>query len=165
MNSSHVDTQTDTQVFDEAAAIAEAAAITGAAAVADAAAVAVDELADQPRIRRVVAAARKPVHSIMGAARAGVSAVRRGSSQVAAHLPGTIRLTRSAATRTVEALQTLPDTTLQAVAATSVGLGAGLSFTRAGRLAMVAGLVPAVVVATVIAARPLAPAGVDVTGA
>ncbi|MHB8958255.1 MAG: hypothetical protein ACYDAN_01345 [Candidatus Limnocylindrales bacterium] len=111
---------------------------------------------DSPRLeysavavtRRAGAAAR---------VRVGVSAVRRGVVGLIARAPATVRATRTAARGTVGALQTLPDSTLQALAATSVGLGVGLSFTRARRLAFVAGMLPAVLIRAVIAARPVKP--------
>jgi hypothetical protein len=90
-------------------------------------------------------------------ARTGLLAARRGAGVLAARLPGTLAAARGGARWAVDTLRSLPDPTLRSLAATSVGLGAGLSFTRAGRLALVAGFVPAVVVGTAIAARPAAP--------
>ena len=101
--------------------------------------------------------ADEPVHGVAAVARSGASAARRGAGGLAARLPGALKAARGGARWAVGALQTLPDPTLKSLAATSVGLGAGLSFTRAGRLAIVAGIVPAVVVGTAIAVRPVAP--------
>jgi len=72
-----------------------------------------------------------------------------------ARLPGILKATRAGAVAAVGALQTLPDQTLRSPAATSVGVGIGLSFTRARRLAIVAGMVPAVLMGTAIVMRPL----------
>ncbi len=99
----------------------------------------------------------RPARSVRAMARTGASAVRHALTGLAARLPTTLRVTRSGASRTVGALQTLPDTTLRSLAATSVALGAGLSLTKAGRLATVAGMVPAVVMGTAILVRPAAP--------
>jgi hypothetical protein len=74
-----------------------------------------------------------------------------------ARLPATARATRTAARETVSALQTLPDSTLRSLAATSVGLGVGLSFTRARRVAFLVGMVPAALIGAAIAARPVEP--------
>ncbi len=92
-----------------------------------------------------------------GRVRVGVSAVRRGVVALMGRAPATVRATRTAARGTVGALQTLPDSTLQSLAATSVGLGVGLSFTRARRLAFVAGMLPAVLIQAAIAGRPAEP--------
>jgi hypothetical protein len=89
--------------------------------------------------------------------RTGVSAVRRGVLGLLARMPATARATRTAARETVGALQTLPDDTLRSLAATSVGLGVGLSFTRARRLAFVVGMVPAALIGAAIVARPVEP--------
>jgi hypothetical protein len=91
------------------------------------------------------------------AVRSGASAVRRGARGIAARLPATVRAARAGAQWTMTALHTLPDQTLRSLAATSMGLGAGLSFTRAGRLGTVVGMVPAMVMETAIAVRPVAP--------
>lgn len=89
-------------------------------------------------------------------ARTGLLAARHGANVLAARLPGALAAAHGGARWAVGALRSLPDPTLRSLAATSVGLGAGLSFTRAGRLALVAGFVPAVVLGTAIAARPVA---------
>ncbi len=108
--------------------------------------------------RRAGAAARVRV-------RVGVSAVRRGVVGLMARVPATVRVTRTAARGTVGALQKLPDSTLQSLAATSVGVGVGLSFTRARRLAFVAGMLPAVLIQAAIAGRPVEPRAPGDSGA
>ena len=55
------------------------------------------------------------------------------------------------------ALQGLPDPTLRTLAASSVGLGAGLYLAGAPRLVLVVGAVPAVVMSAVITLRPTEP--------
>ena len=55
------------------------------------------------------------------------------------------------------ALQSLPDSTLRWIAATSVGLAAGLRLAGAPRLVSAAGAAPALIVGAVIALRPTEP--------
>jgi hypothetical protein len=95
------------------------------------------------------------VSEAVAGVRSGVSAVRRAMVGLIAHLPATARVTRTATRETMGALQTLPDDTLRSLAATAMGLGIGLSFTRARRLAFVAGMVPAALIGAAIAARPV----------
>lgn len=110
---------------------------------------------DQPGgLSRLAAGAR-------AVARTGVSASRRGISAIVARGPATMRAARSGARGTVEALQTLPDTSLRSLGATSVGLGVGLSFTRARRLAFLAGIVPALIEAAIVARRTERPTPTD----
>ncbi|HYM84320.1 MAG TPA: hypothetical protein VEY67_09240, partial [Candidatus Dormibacteraeota bacterium] len=54
-------------------------------------------------------------------------------------------------------LQGLPDPTLRTLAASSLGLGAGFYLTGAPRLAIVAGVAPALIMGAAIATRPVAP--------
>jgi hypothetical protein len=63
--------------------------------------------------------------------------------------------TRVRAHGTTIALQTLPDPTLRWLAATSVGLGAGLHLAGAPRLVTAAGLAPAAIMGAAIVLRPL----------
>jgi hypothetical protein len=101
-----------------------------------------------------VSAAMRPVSAVT---RSGVAIARRGTSGLVARLPDTLKATRAGAAGAVGALQTLPDPTLRSLAATSVGLGVGLYCSRAGRLAIVAGMVPALLMGAAIAVRPLEP--------
>jgi hypothetical protein len=103
------------------------------------------------------AAVRRPASGVASVARTSVSTARRGAATVIAHLPGTLGASRDGMRGTIGALQTLPDPTLRSVAATSVGLGVGLYLTRANRMAIVAGLVPAVLTGAAIIARPIEP--------
>ncbi len=104
-----------------------------------------------------VIAAIPPASGITAAARSGASMARRGAGGLWARLPGTLRTTRAGAAGAVGALQALPDPTLRSLAATSVGLGVGLYLSRARRLAIVAGMVPAILMGAAIAVRPLEP--------
>jgi hypothetical protein len=75
-----------------------------------------------------------------------------------AHLPGTARATRARANATTRALQVLPDSTLHGLAASSIGLGAGLYIAGLPRLVTVAAVTPAVVIGAAIVLRPVLPA-------
>jgi hypothetical protein len=77
---------------------------------------------------------------------------------LAGHVPGAIRATRIGAQETTTALQTLPDSTLRWLAASSVGLSAGLRLARAPRIVVAAGAVPALIAGAAIALRPIEPA-------
>jgi hypothetical protein len=109
---------------------------------------------DQAGAARAEAAAHGAVNGVATVARTGLRTVGHSVNRLAAHIPGTLNAARASIRWTVGALQTLPDSTLRSLAATSVGLGAGLSFTKAGRLAAVVGVVPAVVMQAAIANRP-----------
>lgn len=74
------------------------------------------------------------------------------------HVPGTVRATRAGARDTTSALQTLPDSTLTWLAASSLGLSAGLRLARAPRIVVGAGAVPALIAGAAIALRPVEPA-------
>jgi hypothetical protein len=76
---------------------------------------------------------------------------------IARHVPGTIRATRTRARDTTAALQTLPDSTLHWLAATSVGLSTGLRIARAPRIVVAAGALPALIAGAAIALRPVGP--------
>jgi hypothetical protein len=104
-----------------------------------------------------VTAATRPASEVATFARTGVSVARRGAAGLVGRLPGTLKATRAGAQGAVGALQTLPDPTLRSLAATSVGLAVGLYLTRARRLAIVAGMVPAVLMGAAIVVRPVEP--------
>jgi hypothetical protein len=87
-----------------------------------------------------------------------VTLSRAGAATLIAHLPGTMHATRAGAHGTTSALQSLPDTTLRSLAATSVGLGAGFYLAGAPRLAVAAGVAPAIVMGAAIVLRPPATA-------
>jgi hypothetical protein len=109
-------------------------------------------------VAKPVAAVAKPVSSVASIARASVVAAGRGATRVVARLPRTIRATQAGATEATNALQTLPDPTLRSLAATSVGIGAGLFLARAPRAVVVVGVVPAMIMGAAIALRPTEPA-------
>ena len=78
-------------------------------------------------------------------------------STVAGRVAGALRSARTGALETTGALQVLPDTTLMGVAAGSIGMGAGFYLARAPRLAIVAGIAPALLMVAAVALRPLRP--------
>ncbi len=84
--------------------------------------------------------------------------VRTSAGTLGERLPGTVHATRVGAHEMTSALQRLPDSTLRWIAATSVGLGAGLRLAGAPRLVSAAGAAPALLVGAVIALRPTEPA-------
>jgi hypothetical protein len=65
-----------------------------------------------------------------------------------------VRATRVSANATTSALQLLPDSTLQGLAATSIGLGAGLLVAGMPRLVTAAAITPAMIIGAAIAFRP-----------
>jgi hypothetical protein len=84
-------------------------------------------------------------------------AVRDRATTLYENLPATVRATRDGAQDTTTALQTLPDSTLRWLAASSVGLGAGFYLARAPRLVILAGVAPALIMGAAIALRPIGP--------
>lgn len=76
---------------------------------------------------------------------------------VAGRVSGAMRSARTGAVGTTGALQVLPDTTLMGVAAGSLGMGAGFYLARAPRLAILAGIAPAVLMLAAVVLRPLRP--------
>jgi hypothetical protein len=81
----------------------------------------------------------------------------RAVGRVAGRVSGTMSATRAGAQGTTSALQTLPDSTLRALAATSVGVGTGLYLARKPRLVIAAGVIPAVLMGAAIVLRPTEP--------
>ena len=115
----------------------------------------------KPRIKRHPVARVEPATG--GRARFSSVARRLGgairtvgttAATLVGHVPGTVRATRAGARDTASALQTLPDSTLRSLAATSVGLSAGLRIARAPRIVVAAGAVPALIAGAAIALRP-----------
>jgi hypothetical protein len=88
----------------------------------------------------------------------------RSLARIVGRVPGTVHATRAGAMGTTSALQTLPDSTLRGLAATSVGVGAGFYLARAPRLVVAAGVVPALVVGAAIILRPGDRTGADTEG-
>jgi hypothetical protein len=79
------------------------------------------------------------------------------------YLPGTARATRVGANTTTSALQRLPDSTLQGLAASSIGLGAGFYFAGLPRLITAAAVTPAMIIGAAIVLRPTQPPSVSAT--
>jgi len=86
-----------------------------------------------------------------------IELARRGAITVIERVPGAVRATWAGAHGATSALQTLPDSTLRWIAATSVGLGVGLRLAGAPRLVSAAGAAPALIVGAAIALRPIKP--------
>lgn len=110
--------------------------------------------------RRIPSGARGRRAHPAGAGRRVSEAINLAGRSVARlvdRIPGTMRATRSRAQGTTSALQTLPDSTLRWLAASSVGLGAGFYLARAPRLIIAAGVAPAVIMGAAIAMRPIEP--------
>jgi hypothetical protein len=76
------------------------------------------------------------------------------AGRLVADVPRTVRATRVSANATTSALQLLPDSTLQGLAATSIGLGAGLLVAGMPRLVTAAAITPAMIIGAAIAFRP-----------
>jgi hypothetical protein len=114
-------------------------------------------LPTEPRpLREVDAAARRSLHGDQGAA-GDAGRVRRVAQALRVHSPSAARATQAGAQATTIALQRLPDSTLRWMAATSLGLAAGLQVAGAPRLARAAGIVPALFMGAAIALRPATP--------
>jgi hypothetical protein len=103
------------------------------------------------------ASARRPVSGAVTVARRSVSVARRGTANIIARVPATLRTTRAGAQEATNVLQGLPDATLRTLAASSLGLGAGFYLRGAPRLVIMAGVVPAMIMGATIALRPVAP--------
>jgi acyl-CoA reductase-like NAD-dependent aldehyde dehydrogenase len=82
---------------------------------------------------------------------------RRSATMLIERVPETMHATRAGAQGTTSALQTLPDTTLRWLAASSVGLGAGFYLARAPRLVIAAGVAPALIMGAAVVLRPIEP--------
>ena len=91
---------------------------------------------------------------ILAVARADVSEVGRRARQAADRLPAAFDLAQSGVATSVTRLQTLPDSALRMLAATSLGLGAGLRLAGAPRLVTLASLAPASLLGFAIVSRP-----------
>jgi hypothetical protein len=108
-------------------------------------------------VRRVsgsVGAVRNRATDLAAHLPATVKATQAGASNLVGRLPATARATQNGVRATTSALQQLPDSTLQSLAASSAGLGAGLYLAGKTKLAVAAGILPALVVSAAIAWRP-----------
>lgn len=109
------------------------------------------EFADQTRsaagqVRDAVGGAMDRVPDVLETARSG-------AEQVVERVPVVVERTRLGALRTTTSLQGMPDPTLRALAAASIGLAAGLSLAGAPRLIALAALVPAMFAGGAVATR------------
>jgi len=96
--------------------------------------------------------------SAAGRTTSAVELARTSATTVTERVPGALRAMRAGVSGGTSALQSLPDSTLRWIVATSVGLGAGLRLAGAPRLVSAAGAAPALIAGAVIALRPTAPA-------
>jgi len=105
-------------------------------------------IADEARsatgqVRNAVEGALEQLPGLMETARTG-----------AEHLPDAFERVRLGAKETTATLQTLPDQTLQLLAAASIGMAAGLYLAGAPRLVTFAAIAPALIVGLAIVTRP-----------
>jgi hypothetical protein len=82
---------------------------------------------------------------------------RSSATMVVSRVPGTVHATRVGASGATSALRSLPDSTLRWLAASSVGLGAGMYLAGKPRLLIAAGMAPAVFMGAAIVGRPAQP--------
>jgi hypothetical protein len=97
------------------------------------------------------------VASLVRRVSGSIKVARNGATSLLGRVPGTMNATRAGAHATTSALQTLPDSTLRWLSASSVGLGAGLYLAGKRRLVIAAGVAPALVMGVAIAIRPIKP--------
>ena len=106
--------------------------------------------ATPPDVRHHLATVTRTVSGIIKTGRTTVTSLLE-------QVPGTVRATRAGAHSTTTTLQSLPDTTLRGLAASSVGLGAGFYVAGFPRLVIAAGVAPAVIMGAAIVLRPIEP--------
>lgn len=82
-----------------------------------------------------------------------VEVVRERGASALKHASGAIDATLTRVREASRTVQTVPDSTLRWLAASSIGLGAGLFLARAPRVVVAAGVAPALVAAAAIVAR------------
>jgi uncharacterized protein YjbJ (UPF0337 family) len=92
--------------------------------------------------------------SVGGRVSGTIGIARASAARLIERAPAALRATRAGVDGTTAALQTLPDSTLRWIAATSVGLAAGLRLAGAPRLVSAAGAAPALIVGAAMAMRP-----------
>jgi hypothetical protein len=100
---------------------------------------------------------RKRLGNLVGRAPGAVDRSLATAGTLFAHLPGTARATRVRANATTSALQVLPDSTLQSLAASSIGLSAGFYLAGLPRLVTAAAVTPAMIIGAAIFLRPTRP--------
>jgi len=106
---------------------------------------------------------RRRLGNLIGRASGAVDLGLATAGTLVAHLPGTARAARVRANATTSALQLLPDSTLQGLAASSIGLGAGFYLAGLPRLVTAAAVTPAMVIGAAIILRPTKPHAGSVT--
>jgi len=94
----------------------------------------------------------------------GVRAAGATAVYVADQMPDATEDARAGAHDAAHALQRLPSSTLQWLAASSVGLGTGLFLSGAPRVAIAAGMTPALVLGAAIVARSTDPRAIGDAG-
>ena len=95
--------------------------------------------------------------SLVRGATGAVGLARRSATSVIERTPRTVHAARAGAHEATIALQRLPDSTLRWLAASSVGLAAGLQVAGAPRLVRLAGVGSALFMGAAIASRPAEP--------
>jgi hypothetical protein len=117
-----------------------------------------DQSSNQPKrfkgARAALASARHKLSNAIGRVPGIAGQARRRAGQATESLPAAMDRAELGARSTVTSLQTMSDTRLRLLAATSVGFGAGLRLAGASRLATLAGFVPASVFGFAIVSRP-----------
>jgi hypothetical protein len=93
------------------------------------------------------------LHDAVGTMKSGVETVKSGAGQVAERLPDLAEEARSGAVGTAETFDSMPEPTLQLLAAASLGFGAGLFLAGAPRLITFMALAPAIFAAGTIVGR------------
>ena len=111
----------------------------------------------EPRTSETAKPIRRARMRMATVSRHSSEAVDRGLSgarTLVAHLPGTVRATHTGTNVTTRALQRLPNSILQGLAASSIGLGAGFYLARLPRLVTAAAVAPAMIIGAAIILRP-----------
>jgi hypothetical protein len=94
-----------------------------------------------------------PVTTILRRVSGPVGVARKGGAVVVRKLPQTMKAVQAGTRTATNAIVGLPDTTLRWLAASSIGLGAGLYLSGRRRLTVAAGLAPAIAAAASIGSR------------
>jgi|GEM_PF-2670692 hypothetical protein len=111
-------------------------------------------------IRRVQGNLRRIGHRVFD----GVRMARATALAVVEQVPETVDAVRTGALDTVVTVQRLPKSTLQWLAASSVGLGAGFFLSGAPRVVIAAGMTPALIIGAALVARQTDPGPVAEAG-
>ena len=106
------------------------------------------------RATHSVNAAMKQGGDIAGEARSAAGQVRTAVEDALEHLPEAVDTARAGAKDTTATLQTMPDPTLELLAAVSIGLAGGLYLAGAPRVLTLAAIAPALILGVAILTRP-----------